>query len=316
MKKRKDTPEGSTFELRQNNKELMRRNIKDYFLNFSRYARPWLLELGKKFKESEDYPMHPFVLADLYEDPQDIETALFASLLIKEKDGQDITPQVISLKEVITDSPYRWYATRCFVNLPDGRIPGTEISYSHVSQLFQRLWDIEGGCYFDYDSGETITRRVFMSTDLETEIRKDVESINETAFESLLFRLEGVHGIQYPYWKLNFLLMRLYRRNGFGIGLWGRGNERLLCPIKNDVERFLSIFFPDYRRYGSCEDAISLMGFEDTTDFLYAYYGYKRLCEEKPSECSTFATKYIRWYKNGSNIDRSTRLRNLLPEFG
>ena len=300
--------------------EMRRKNISDYFLKFSRFARPWLMELAMKYKQSGDYLVHPFMLADLYEDEDDMEIALIASLLVDE--DKDVYAQVSGLKNTLGDSPFEWYVTRSFVRCglvdPLARIEGTDIMLRHLAELFQRIWDMEGYVSFDYDGGgDSIRRFSFHDNDLEEIVNNDVKERRETPFMSLLNRLAGVHGIKRWYWRLNFLLVRLYRRDGFGLGLWGNGGEWLSCPVNKDMERFLGTFFPDFRRYGFFDDSVTLLGFDDPTDFLYAYYGYRKLCAEKPEECRTFATTYRKWYDAGRYLsDHNSRLKGILPEIG
>jgi hypothetical protein len=298
--------------------EMKRNNISDYFLKFSRFLRPWVIRLAKCYKECGDYVIHPFILADLYNDERDMEIALIASLLIDE--NKDIYAQVSGLKNVLGESPFDWYVSRRFAVYDSGdpyaKVDGTEIRFSHLSSLFHRLWDIEGCAYFDKDVDETNIRRYFIhDKDLEDVVREDVINNGDTPFMSLLSRLNGVKGVKRWYWNLNFMLIRLFRRDGFGLGLWGDGNQKLQCPVNRDLERFLGTLFPNYRRYGTIEDGISLIGFEDSVDFLYAYYGFKKLCAEKPKECQTFATTYRKWYDTGRNlIGHNLRLKGILPE--
>lgn len=271
--------------LRKENEESRKKNIGEYFVNFSRHTRPWLKELAADCKERKDFGIHPFVLADYYTKPEDKETALLVSLLIN--DNENVRLQVECFRQLMGDSPFEWFDSREFVGLTTGRkqnkrVDGAWVYYWEIGKLLDRFYHIRR------DHG-----------DLESAILQTMQVTRCTAYEAMTFYLSDSPNVGFYEWKLNIFLLRLFRTDGLGLGLWGQGNEKLFCPYNHDMRLFILNWFPDYNRYGSFRQAIELFGFEDSVDFFYAYLGYKELQRRKPRECSIYATKYRTWYEGG-----------------
>lgn len=280
--------------------DLRQKNIGDYFLNFSKYLREWLHRLSQDYKERKDFGIHPFILADYYQKPEDKEVALFASLLVSDNDN--IRKQVDHLRRLISDAPYQWLSNREFVRLSMGsnqnkRIEGSAVYFWQLSSLFNQIYNV---------------RQHF--GDMETAVLQTMNIQNCNAFAALTYYLSGLEGIGSYWWKMNLLLLRLFRKDGLGLGMWGYGNEYLICPWNRDVTEFMQMWFPDFKRYGTPEgNCLKLFGFEDEVDFFYAYLGYKDLQKRKPEECSRLATTYANWYENGT-IVKPYKWKSLLPE--
>ena len=101
--------------------------------------------------------------------------------------------------------------------------------------------------------------------------------------------------------------------DGFGLGLWSVDPSELKSPLSSDLRTFLGTFFPDYKRYGTVDDAINKFGFDRDCDFFYAFLAYKELQKRNPKVCSDFATTYLRWYLIGA-MKKPYQMREILPK--
>lgn len=293
--------------------EIRKKNIADYFLNFSKWHRKWMQELADRYKERGEFGVHQFMLADYYTEPKDKELALFASLVVSDNDN--VLMQVQHLKEILTESPSQWYKDRGFVWLGMGRnqdkhINGGGAPYWRLARLMQRMWSIDYSLYYEDDNG---MKSLCLANDVESEVLSIIKGGYVSPFAALT-SLFSDSSVCNPLWSYNLLLLRLFRSDGLGMGLWGRGNEPLSCPWKPDMTLFLSTWFPDYRRYSSNrQDCVKLFGLKDDVDFFYAYLGYKELQKRNPKECSNYATTYLRWYE-GTVKKKPYQMREILPE--
>ena len=266
--------------------------------------KPWLQELADAYKKRGEFGIHQFMLADYYTVPKDKELALFASLVVSENDN--VLMQVQHLREILTDSPTQWYNNRGFVSLgigrnQDKRINGGGVQYWKLSRLMQQIW------FAEHENWGNETK----AWDLESEILRTMRLHSCTPFCALTGIFDDVQGPLL--WNCNLLLIRLFRSDGLGMGLWGHGTETLLCPWRSDMTQFLATWFPDFRRYSiNRQDCVKLFGLKDDVDFFYAYMGYKELQKRSPKECSEYATTYLRWY-DGTVRKKPYLMKRMIP---
>jgi hypothetical protein len=287
-----------------------KKNVTDYFQNFSRVHRVWMQELANRVKERGEFGIHKFMLADYYKSPKDKELALMVSLIVSE--NGDILQQVGHLRELLGESPTKMYNSRSFVRFGTGRnrdkrIQGCQQPMWKLANVLSRVWDIEHptvGCH-----APTVWKD---QTDFESEVLQTMRTTRTDAFSALTYFLSDI-GVGQFYWNLNFLALRLFRCDGLGMGLWGRGDEELLCPWNSDMTFFLRTWWPDYRRVGSPEVCVKKFELRDDLDFFYAWLGYKELQKRNPKACSEYATCYQRWY-DGGIVKQPYQWRGILPE--
>lgn len=287
----------------QEQSALRKRNIGEYFVDFTKHHRPWLKELAQKYKERGEFPLLPMViLPSYYEDARDKEVAVFAGLLISDGEtiGHSTFDKVSAFKRLLGDSPWDWFAERKFVGLSLGknlhkRTGGVE--NWKIAKLMDRLW--QECC------SETATHRT-----LEDVVAGIARAQHCSYFDVLTYLLEDCSVGNYEY-KLRLLLQILVCSDGFSLGLWSVDPSVLKCPLTHDLRLFVETWFPDYRRYGSVDDAISLFGVGET-DFFYAWLGYKELQKRNPKGCSIYATRYRSWYECGFNA-KPYRWRKIMP---
>lgn len=285
-------------------------NITDYFLNQSRCHRVWMQSLADRVKERGEFGIHKFMLADYYEYPKDKELALLASLVVSE--NGDILQQVGHLRELLGDSPTNMYNSRSFVRFGTGRnrdkrIHGSQQPMWKLANVLSRVWDIEHPTVGGH--APTVWKG---RTDFESEVLQTIRANRTNAFGALSFFLSDL-GVGQFCWNLNFLAMRLFRWDGLGMGLWGWGDEDLLCPWNSELTLFLKTWWPDYRRVGSQDVCVKKFGLRDDLDFFYAWMGYKEMQKRNPQVCSEYATCYQRWYDLGVK-KKPCQWREILPE--
>lgn len=290
--------------------DIRKKNVADYFKDFSRLHREWLQTLADSVKERGEFGIHKFMLADYYEIPKDKELALMASLIVSE--NGDILQQVGHLRELLGDSPTNMYNSRSFVRFGTGRnrdkrINGSQQPMWKLANVLSRVWDIEHPTVGGY--APTVWKD---KTDFESEVLQTMRTTRTNAFGALTYFLSDI-GVGQFHWNLNFLALRLFRCDGLGMSLWGRGDEELLCPWNSELTLFLKTWFPDYRRVGSHDFAVKQFELRDDLDFFYAWLGYKELQKKKAKECSKLATTYRNWYDSGVKR-KPYQWREILPE--
>lgn len=288
---------------------IRKKNIREYFLNFNRHHIPWLHELARKYKERGEFPlMGMTLLPSYYRCTEDKEVAVFAALLMN--DGVRTFERVSEFRELLGESPWEWFKDRKFFELSlgrnqNGRTGGVE--NWKIARLFDMLWH-ECNVYNSYSPHGDVTL-IFPISKRFGCVVTDWEC---SYFEALAYIL-GDYGVGSIYYKLRLLLQVLGSSDGFGLGVWEVDDEELKCPLTSGVRQFVQTWFPDYRRYGSIDDAIHLFGFERDCDFFYAYLGYKELQKRNPKGCSLYATRYQSWYECGFKA-KPCRWREFMPE--
>ena len=290
--------------------DVRKKNIAEYFINFSRHHRIWLQELADKYKEQGDFPMIPMVvLPSYYKGVQDKEIAAYAALLIK--DGAEFG-RVQEIREMLGKEPWAWFENREFVRLSIGgeqnkRTGGVE--NWKIARLMDKLWE---GCHlFTYEIPIMKTKKTFLLP-IGEDVRRVIEEQRCSYFDALTCQLEDCCVGEYFY-KLRLLMMVLGTGDGLGLGLWSIDSSELKCPICTGIRQFVRTWFPDFARAGSTDDAIRLFGFEKDCDFLYAWLGYKELQKSNPKGCSAYSTAYLRWYEGGVK-KKPYEWREILPE--
>ena len=281
--------------------KVRQKNVRDYFLQYSQAVRPWLKELADKYKAKGEFPLLPIqILPSYYNGLQDKEIAAFVALLIPET--ENVLKNIGEFRLMLGESPWEWFKNRGFVRLGIGKVQDKRtggVFNWKIAKLMDRLWD---EC-----CGKTTTH-----TTVGQAIKKFAEKQRCSYFDVLTYICEDC-GVGDYFYKLRLLLMILMTDDGLGISLWQNHNAQLLCPLTSGVRTFLSTWWPDYRRFGSVDDAIHEFGFERDCDFFYAWLGYKELQKRNPKACSEFATTYIRWYSIGAR-KKPFQFREILPE--
>ena len=294
--------------------KVRQKNVRDYFLQYSQAVRPWLKELAEKYKAKGEFPLMPMaVLPSYYTDAMDKEIAAFVSLLIPET--ENVLKNIGEFRQMLGENPWVWFSNRGFVRLGIGKVQDKRtggVFNWKIAALLNRLWEhIENSPHSILLSG---VKPKFKYLAIEALIERASRECHCSYYDVLTYLIEDCGVGNYEY-KLRLLLMVLCTPDGFGLGLWEKPEAQLLCPLNHEVRVFLQTWFPDYRRFGTIDDAIRLFGFEMDCDFFYAWLAYKELQKKSPKGCSEFATTYIRWYSIGAR-KKPFQFREILPEIG
>lgn len=274
--------------------DVRKKNICDYFLNTSRWHREWLKALAERYKERGEFPVMALtLLPSYYNSIQDKEIAAYVALLIPET--ENVLKNIGEFRLMLGESPFEWFKNRGFVRLGIGKVKDKRtggVFNWKIAKLMDRLWE-------EHFINKCTIKRI-----------ADIQRCSY--FDVLTYLVEDC-GVGDYFYKLRLLLQILACPDGFSLGLWSVDPSELKCPITSGLRTFLGTWFPDYRSFGSIDDAIRLFGFERDCDFFYAYLGYKELQKKNPKRCSECATKYLSWYEGGYR-KKPYQWRSILPE--
>jgi len=292
--------------------KVRKKNVRDYFLQYSQAVRPWLKELAEKYKAKGEFPLMPIqILPSYYKGLQDKEIAAYVALLIPET--ENMPKNIGEFRQMLSESPWGWFRNRGFVRLGIGKVQDkrTGVVFNwKIATLLNRLWEhIENSPHSILLSG---VKPKFKYLAVESLIERASKENHCSYFDMLTYLVEDC-GVGDYFYKLRLLLMIAATSDGFGLGLWSIDPSELKSPLTTDLRTFVSTWFPDYRRFGSIDDAIHEFGFERDCDFFYAWLGYKELQKRNPKGCSEFATTYIRWYSIGAR-KKPFQFREILPK--
>lgn len=286
----------------QMREKVRKKNVRDFFLQYSQALRPWLKELAEKYKANGEFPLMPIqILPSYYDSIQDKEIAAFVSLLIPET--ENVLKNIGEFRQMLGENPWEWFKNRGFVRLGIGKVQDKRtggVFNWKIAKMFSSLWD------------EHFAKTTKAASSIGQTIRLIADIERCSYFDVLTYLVEDCGVGNYEY-KLRLFLMILMSADGIGIGLWGVDPSGLKCPHTNDLRTFLSTWWPDFRRFGSMDDAIHEFGMDRDCDFFYCYLAYKELQKKKPKECSEFATTYIRWYSLAAR-KKPYQFREILPE--
>ncbi len=284
--------------------EIRKRNITNYFVNFSKPHRIWLQDLADRYKAKGEFPMLPIsILPSYYENKYDKEVAAFAALLISENSEFD---RVQTFRELLGDSPWEWFRSRSFVSLSIGSMRDKRTGGVYnwkIANLMNRLWN---ECEITAGREE----KPFVGIG---QMLFDIVKQTRSMFLDALAFLTANCGVGHNLYKLRLLLLVFGTSDGLGIGLWNIPEEQLQCPLAEGMITFVQTWFPDCKRIGGTDVAISKFGFERECDFFYAFLGYKELQKRNPKGCKVYATRYRGWYDEAIR-PRRYQWREILPE--
>ena len=288
MSKRNDNAFVEKALIRKQNREIAKRNLSDWYKEFTVYHIPWMREVLDLYMSNGDMGISPLLLADRYKDPRDMEVAMFASLIVSAKDVDEIVKNCNKLAEILTDRPFIWLSQRGFVSLYDPKVRDISLfagtTNGKFALLMQNLW----GLYEEFGGIEEFCKW------------GEVPEIPAQALASQLqvnkYGEEKVKLGRYEF-DCALILARLSRKDGIGLGLWNEPVENLY-PFDARVKAFVNTFFFKNNRMFTLKEKISLMGFKDGMELFYATLAYQSLCERKPVEChryeKVFASKLFK----------------------
>lgn len=280
--------------------ELRKKNTLAFLNEFQRNHRKWMQELADTYKNRGRFGIHLFSLADNYSEIEDIEVALFASLLLSDNDY--LLQQQQEMQELLGRHPYQdFFLKRGFAELSRGdcqtkHIAKTFTCYYDIARLFDILYEWRG----EYGS----VKKAYLAT------KDECKNTNPFFAMGRILSLAKVNQRQY---KVNLLLLHLLTSGGLGYGLWGNNPYGLLCPENRDIIQFLELWFPDYSQCGLTFDrALRAIGLREDIDFYYCYLGFKELQKVNGVEVRQYCHRYINKYNN-RNSNRLYELKSMQP---
>lgn len=216
----------------------------------------WLKKLAGEYKEHCALPLS---LCDYYDKKEDIEVAAVVECLLREPldDSPKRNDDIIELRNIIGKNPSEMVRTRNFLHI----LPSDEK-------------DIELG-----SSGILLTD-IFNTLDWIWEIRVKIgatieDAITKKSYPSLSERIER----NIPMASTHLLLMRMCLDDGIGKGIWHSVSpEDIPCPQDKSLIRLVRKLYSVGRmREEDLDEVVSFLGFDIPCEFVYAYWGYRKL---------------------------------------
>lgn len=243
------------------------------------------MELIGKYKGRSDFPLIPMViLPSYYTDNRDKEVAAIVALMIND-DGR--FERIQEFHEMLGGSPWVWFKERGFVRLSIGNMQNKKtggVENWKISQMIDKLWNEYNLVPESSNIGECIMH---------------ISDVHNLSYEEILEDLFGGFLKKSTYYKIRLLLLILLGSDGFSLGIWDNVHQETKCPIVEEIGLFIRTWFPDYKRYGSIDEAIGLFCLNKHSDFYYAFLAYSELQKIVPKECSRLASIYRKRYDEG-----------------
>lgn len=244
------------------------RNDAAYYGEFAAKHRRFLIEAREKCKHFAWGDLMGFLLHDRYEHPMDKEVALFMAILVKGNEPYKIMEQCDHLHELMGSSPFKWVATRGFMELvePDERetrLPYTTISHVHVFRMALLLYDC-----IKHDGN--IRDGLLEGTE---PARKVADTVAMQVWKAL-----GDMKYDYIKYKVQQMLIFLATKERLGLGLW-KGIDYDDYPVNADTRRFVRQFTLDRRSY-YFNELIEMMGVGSPLECYYCYLAYSQIKAE------------------------------------
>jgi hypothetical protein len=263
-----------------------------FLADFAQWHYEWLREIGRQWKERGEYALDRFSLMDYYDDAGDIETAGYVSLLTQ--DNARLHDQITELRNIIGPNPWRWMKERRFIILAEPsrmnqRLLGTNHTMADIYNVMDWLWHHFGG-----DGGAD-------------------------------YGLDEVVRIQEPVYAMDMLSMRLSKTDGIGCGVYQKMDDCLTCPINRDMLRLIRTYYPLGGVPGTkqvdantADDVLSFMGYDDTTEFVYTYQGYRNMQLLMPEAMERNEKLFLKRFREGNMLDTMhhsvQEMRKIIPE--
>lgn len=271
-----------------NCREVMQRR---FLADFAQYHYAWLIEIGKRWKARGEYSFDRFSLMDYYTDGKDIEAAGYISLLTY--DNPKLPEQIAELHNIIGDHPWDYIENRDFIVLSNPYVanevlPGSMRRKYDLFNLLDWVW----GFYFDHS--EPLTT------------------------------LKGIVKIQEEQYAFDMLKMRMTKRDGIGKGVWPDDDDEMACPISNDMLKLIRIFYPKGDISGLpldaniANDVLQFIGFDDPTEFVYTYQGYRRMERLMPEAMERNEKIFQKRFRERNLLDTMhhclSEMKKIIPE--
>lgn len=250
----------------------------------------WLKDLAKEVKYNCVLPLS---LCDYYSNRDDIEIAAVVECLLREPldDSALHNEQIIELHNLLGSNPSRMVEKRNFLHLlPDC----TKNNFLGITGI--RISDI------------------FNTLDWIWEIRTKKQIGIERVFRAGLFHeLSDRISIGISDASVCLLKMRMCLTDGVGKGLWSTiPPEDLRCPPgKSLIQLVRKIYSVGMMENKDLDEVISFLGFDNTYEFVYVYWGCRRFGSHMDKLFRVFPNllngkmsrrSWLNNYKNGKTI--------------
>lgn len=217
------------------------------------HAINWLIQVGKRYKESGVFPLS---LTDYYSDHEDIEVAAILEFAVPENSPRR-NDYITEIHNLIGPHPGVMARERSFLFLNDRNGLGSRLILRCRTITKDELFNLFDWCWRVYRQGMTIETAV-------TKMRNPFQTIPN------IFQIEE---------KMKLLMMRMVATDGIGKGLWKDiTGGYLSCPMFKRNFDTLRIFYPIERIDVSMADEIlDWLGFSPPSEFAYACWGLEEL---------------------------------------
>lgn len=270
--------------------ESYKRNVGRWFDTFSVHVRPWLYELAERYKERGIFaPLPVFTLPSFYSEKMDREIAAIIGACMSDKEDLQ---NVSALYSMIGPELREWFTDRQFIHYSFAGRNKAVIEWKTLAPLLNRIWEVCSCRTYRVNGG-----KFTLLTDVEEGIKKMASEQGKSFLETL----EGVFQEFYISGRIKarYVTLVLAASDGFSLGGWNIDHREIKTPTEKKFRDFASLWIPGWSSVFSFDEAVSLIGFENDYDFIYAKYAFDEMLKQKPDEIRLLVRRYNSWYKKG-----------------
>ena len=227
----------------------------------------WARDKGTEYKNGGVFPVS---LADYYTEKEDVEVAAIVEAIVP--NPLSMSPRrigyITELHNLLGKHPAEMVDKRGFVArlMPDGALDGLlgrmGVQKSDVFNILDWIWEVRSA-----------------GASLEIAF---LEYAGMRRSCSYMFDLHERIGNAISTFSANVVLVRLCTDSGIGRGVWDvLPAHDVPCPMNADVKKFLGQMYVVKRLGdGEYDEAISYMGWDVTSDFIYSFLACRKFGKE------------------------------------
>ena len=245
--------------------------------------------LVAEYKQRGLFPVFPTQIIEYYPDAADKEVAIFSALCMDWKNGMELE-QIADMRNLMGPHPAEWFWNREYASISIARLQNNRLNGSKEAKYWKiaRTFDILHLMCEDYN-GLISLRAAFRKTSMDKYCQRVAQEC----------------GFRFIPYKQRVIELVLRTTDGIGRGLWKAKPEKIQCPRNKDINAFVQLWFPYFRRDRyDFDEAIKFLGFDYDYDVFYAFLAWTELQRLHPKECLHYQRRFTFMIENKQLMQR------------